>query len=299
MNRQTISEAAFIGRVLLSKIIVPQLEAFSGNALYCDRGILPMKKYKTVKEVCALTGLTRKHLYYFHHEKVVCAVAYANYSVEGNDGYKLYDDAAVEKLQQIALYYQLGLKRDEIRDIMLDRNYDSNFVLDTLLSIEQAKKATIDRHIAALEYLKKTGTKNKLLTPLKGISLEELGETVLQLRKTAQTENKISALSDTKAEAFIQEFNMLIEKLQQLEPKDLYNPAADKIIEQIISVSTKYLGSEGLSFILGFFISHCGLGEIVQERFAKITPEQAKAVLRYLEKKPAPDKHCADGCPQG
>lgn len=61
-----------------------------------------MNKYKTVKEVCDLTGLTRKHLYYFHHENVVRAVAYANYSVEGYNGYKLYDDIAVEKLQQIS-----------------------------------------------------------------------------------------------------------------------------------------------------------------------------------------------------
>ena len=80
-----------------------------------------MRKYKTVKEVCALTGLTGKHLYYFHHEKVVCASAYANYSVAGNDGYKLYDDAAVEKLRQIALYYRLGLKRNEIRDINTEK----------------------------------------------------------------------------------------------------------------------------------------------------------------------------------
>lgn len=35
---------------------------------------------------------------------------------------------------------------------MLDPNYDSNMVLDTLLAIEQSKKATIERHIAALEY---------------------------------------------------------------------------------------------------------------------------------------------------
>ena len=90
-----------IGQVLLSECGEPRLEAFSGNALYCCRGIPAMKKYKTVKEVCDLTGLTRKHLYYFHHEKVVRAVAYANYSVEGNDGYKLYDDKAVEKLAEI------------------------------------------------------------------------------------------------------------------------------------------------------------------------------------------------------
>ena len=62
------------------------IEAFSENGLYSSRGMQAMKEYKTVKEVCALTGLTRKHLYYFHHENVVQAAAYANYSVEGNDG---------------------------------------------------------------------------------------------------------------------------------------------------------------------------------------------------------------------
>ena len=101
-NERSYPDAAFIGRTLMEEAFPLRLEAFSGNALYCRRGMPTMNRYKTVKEVCALTGLTRKHLYYFHHEKVVQAVAYSNYSVEGNDGYKLYDDAAVEKLRQSA-----------------------------------------------------------------------------------------------------------------------------------------------------------------------------------------------------
>ena len=32
-----------------------------------------MEQYRTVQEVCALTGLTGKHLYYFHDENVVRA----------------------------------------------------------------------------------------------------------------------------------------------------------------------------------------------------------------------------------
>ena len=151
---------AELGRVLLEKSGEPRLEAFLGNAIYFRRGMPTMNKYKTVKEVCDLTGLTRKHLYYFHHEKVVQAVAYANYSVEGYNGYKLYDDTAVEELQQISLYYQLGLKRDEIKGIMMAPNYDSNMVLHTMITLEQEKKTHIERHIAALEYLVLTGTKN-------------------------------------------------------------------------------------------------------------------------------------------
>ena len=133
-----------------------------------------MKEYKTVKEVCALTGLTRKHLYYFHHENVVQAVAYANYSVEGNDGYKLYDDAAVEKLQEIALYYQLGLKRNEIRDIMLDPGYDANHVLETLLSEKMRAQAKIEDQIRILNYLKLVGIENGLADVLKGYTPDVL-----------------------------------------------------------------------------------------------------------------------------
>ena len=136
--------------------------------------------YKTVKEVCALTGLTAKHLYYFHHENVVRAAAYANYSVAGNDGYKLYDDAAVEKLQQIALYYQLGLKRNEIRDLMRDPTYDSACALRQLLDRERRKRDEASRHIAALEYLCRVGLDAALHSVLRQMTLDELGQALLQ-----------------------------------------------------------------------------------------------------------------------
>lgn len=155
------------------------LEAFSGNGLYCDRGMRHVKKYLTVKEVCALTGLTGKHLYYFHHENVVRASAYANYSVEGNDGYKLYDAPAVEKLRQVALWYQLGLKRNEIRDAMLAPDYDFRAVLAELLARERKKRETVDKKIAALEYVLKNSENRGLAEILNGGSLEELGGQLL------------------------------------------------------------------------------------------------------------------------
>jgi len=291
---QQFQNLIHIGRVLISEAVAPQLEAFPGNALYCGRGMLPMNKYKTVKEVCDLTGLTRKHLYYFHHAKVVQAVAYANYSVEGNDGYKLYDDAAVEKLQQIALYYQLGLKRDEIRDIMLDPNYDSNLVLDTLLAIEQSKKATIERHIAALEYLKLTGTKNRLLSPLRGMSLKELGETILTLRSNAQPDPQFPALSKSQADAFIQKFSQLVSTLQNVESSDLNGRAADEIIGKIFSVCREYLGPDGVPFTLGIFASAIGLGPTLQDLQITISPDRARAVICYFVKHPDLYKQLSD-----
>jgi len=135
-----------------------------------------MDGYMTVKEVCALTGLTGKHLYYFHHENIVRAVAYANYSVEGNDGYKLYDEAGVEKLRQIALFYRLGLKRNEIRDIMRAPGYDLSRVLPELLERKRAEKETLQWQIAVLHYLTRSDGRPDLSDVALGGSIEELWE---------------------------------------------------------------------------------------------------------------------------
>lgn len=275
-----------VGQILLTDTVFPRLEAFSRNALYCVRGIPTMNKYKTVKEVCDLTGLTRKHLYYFHHEKVVQAVAYANYSVYGYDGYKLYDDAAIEKLQQIALYYQLGLKRDEIRDIMLDPNYDSNLVLDTLLAVERTKRSAIERHIAALEYLKLSGVKNKLLSPLRGISLDELGQTILNIRDAPQTDRRFTNLSETQIKAFSKELLSLFNALHLLDPSQLSEHPGTEIIHKIFDLGAKYLGADGCPFILGLLVSSTGEGSAFHELNAKFSPVHSKAIIRYLTQHP-------------
>lgn len=278
---QKLMDAALIGRVLLAESAPSRLEAFSGNALYCGRGMPTMNKYKTVKEVCSLTGLTRKHLYYFHHEKVVQAVAYANYSVEGYDGYKLYDDPAIEKLQQIALYYQLGLKRDEIRDIMLAPGYDSNQILKTLLALEQEKKVHIERNIAALEYLTLTGTKNGVNGSLRGMSLDELGRTILAIREAATGQPK-HELPQDHAEIFVKEFAELISEFAQLDSSALTTSAGTAAMQKIFELSNKHLGTDCSPFILGLFMSVLGEGSIAQGITEALTPAHGRAVIQYM-----------------
>lgn len=245
-----------------------------------------MNKYKTVKEVCALTGLTGKHLYYFHHEKVVRAAAYANYSVEGYDGYKLYDDAAIEKLHQIALYYQLGLKRNEIRNIMLDPDYDSNLILETLLTLEQDKKLHIERNIAALEYLTLTGTKNGVTGSLQGISLDDLGRTLLAIREASEKDDSSPAIKQENAETFAKEFAALVSELSDTDTALLKDAAGTKIIRQIFELGAKFMGTNGCPFILGLFMSSLGEGSIAQEFNNKLTPLHGKAVIEYIVEHP-------------
>lgn len=275
-------DAVNIGRVLLEKSGEPRLEAFFGNAIYFRRGMPTMDKYKTVKEVCALTGLTRKHLYYFHHENVVRAVAYANYSVEGYNGYKLYDDIAVEKLQQVALYYRLGLKRDEIRDIMLAPDYDSNMILHTLLVMEQEKKIHIERNIAALEYLTLVGTKNGVSGSLRRISLDELGRTLLAVREASAEDCSSHALPEEHAAIFAREFSALIAEFAQMDEAMLASASGATVIQKVFDLSNKYLGSDSSPFVLGLFMSVLGEGSIAQGITDQLTPAHARAVIQYM-----------------
>lgn len=296
---QRLLDAAKMGRVLLSKCGKSRLEAFFGNALYFRRGMSTMDKYKTVKEVCALTGLTRKHLYYFHHENVVRAVAYANYSVKDHDGYKLYDDAAVEKLQQIALYYQLGLKRDEIKDIMLAPNYDSNMVLHTLLTMEREKKIHVERNIAALEYLVLAGTKNGVSGSLRGISLDELGRTLLAVRDASTEDSSPHRMPDAHAEIFAREFSALIIEFSIMNEAMLASESGDIVIQKIFDLSNKYLGPNSAPFILGLFMSVLGEGSIAQVITDQLTPAHGRAVIQYMIDHPQIYNHTPHGSAGG
>lgn len=282
LKNKTLSDTVEIGLVLTAQAVLPRIEAFSENAIYCRREMPTMSKYKTVKEVCALTGLTRKHLYYFHHEGVVRAVAYANYSVEDYDGYKLYDDAAVEKLQQIAMYYQLGLRRDEIKAIMLAPGYDSNEVLNTLLALQREKRIHIERSIAALEYLVLVGTKNSVSGALRGISLDDLGRMLLEVRSTVTEERQTHSETQNSVEVFEREFSALITELAQLDEAALKASGADSVISRILQLSNAQFGKDGLPFVLGLFMSVLGEGSIAQVLAERLRPAHGRAVIRYM-----------------
>lgn len=172
-----------------------------------------MKKLWTVKEVCELTGLTGKHLHYFHHEGVVRAAGYSNFSVYDHDGYKLYDEAGVAKLQQVAMYYELGLKRNEIRDLMKAPDYDMHRALDELQDRLEEKRTRLCRHIAAIEQLRQIGTRNGLLDMFSGISLDELGKNGLALSESTLKDYWENTLDKNSLDAFNAVTEALLQEL--------------------------------------------------------------------------------------
>lgn len=239
-----------------------------------------MDQYKTVKEVCALTGLTGKHLYYFHHENVVRAAAYANYSVEGNDGYKLYDEAGVEKLQQIALYYQLGLKRNEIRDIMLDPAYDSRLALDALSRRKQSERAQIERQIAALEFLKKVGIQNGIAAILDSLSRNAPEDGASRLQDACPQ----APVGTPETQQLAASISPLLEDLRRLPENLLSAPMGQALIGSLFRTGEECLGADGKALVLGIFATAAGGGTLAVS--SELTPAQGRAGMQYFAEHP-------------
>lgn len=245
-----------------------------------------MKKLWTVKEVCAQTGLTGKHLHFYHHAGVVRAAKYANYSVEGHDGYKLYDDAGLAKLQQISMYYELGLKRNEIRGLMMAPGYDMHQALDDLRVQMEEKRLRLERHIAAIEQLRLIGTKNNLMDIFRQFSLDGLGKNALAYSQEAIDQWVESVFDEQSFETFFNQFEKHLGALSGLEPDALASEPGTIIVGKTFQDAIQTLGLPGYLLVLSLFLSAAGEGEMAksfdEELSLKISPEQGKAAIVWL-----------------
>ncbi len=89
---------------------------------------------KTIKEVSTLTGLSIRTLRYYDEINLLKPTAFT----EG--GYRLYDDKALEKLQEIMFLKELELPLTEIKKIMDDPDFDKEQALAAQKSLLERKR---------------------------------------------------------------------------------------------------------------------------------------------------------------
>ena len=97
---------------------------------------------KTVKEVSKLTGVSIRALHHYD------AIDLLKPTAVTEAGYRLYDDAAVEKLYMILVFRELGLSLKDIADILHAPNYDRNRVLEKQIKLMQARTQQLQDRIA-------------------------------------------------------------------------------------------------------------------------------------------------------
>ena len=108
---------------------------------------------KTVKEVSQLTGVSVRAL---HHYDTIGLLKPTEVT---EAGYRLYDDVALEKLYMILVFRELGLRLQEIADILHAPDYDRNQVLEKQIKLMQERIGKLQNRISLAKGILTVGVK--------------------------------------------------------------------------------------------------------------------------------------------
>ena len=108
----------------------------------------------TVHEVSKLTGVSIRTLQYYDRIGLLHPAGYTA------SGYRLYDDTALEKLQQILLFRALEFPLKDIRRIVDSPDFDKGKALEQQITLLTLKKEHIENLIDLARGLKARGVKH-------------------------------------------------------------------------------------------------------------------------------------------
>lgn len=108
---------------------------------------------RTVKEVSRLTGVSVRTLH--HYDAIgVCKPAKVTEA-----GYRLYDDAALERLQAVLLFRELQFPLKEIKEMLDSPIFDLKEALDQQIRLLELQKKHIEQLISFAREIKDKGVK--------------------------------------------------------------------------------------------------------------------------------------------
>ncbi|MDE7284422.1 MAG: MerR family transcriptional regulator [Lachnospiraceae bacterium] len=107
----------------------------------------------TVNEVSKLTGVSIRTLQYYDKIGLLHPAKYSE------SGYRLYDDTALEKLQQILLFRELEFPLKDIKVIMDSPDFDRSKALEQQITLLTLKKEHLENLICLARGIKTIGVK--------------------------------------------------------------------------------------------------------------------------------------------
>lgn len=108
---------------------------------------------KTVKEVSELTGVSVRTLHYYD------SIGLLQPTEVTSAGYRMYDDTALERLQQILLFRELEFPLKEIKGILESESFDQNKALEQQIELLTLKKEHLDNLITLARGIKLLGVR--------------------------------------------------------------------------------------------------------------------------------------------
>lgn len=207
---------------------------------------------RTISQVAELTGISIRTLQYYDE------IGLLKPNERTQSGYRLYGEDALQKLQQILFFKELGFQLKEIKEILDKPDFDRIEAFKKQKELLLLKRNRIDRLIQLLSRLEK----GEQCMDFKEFELSEYIEALENFKTN-------SARDVVKHWGSIENFNLFIQKIRENE-SDL----AKLAIQQFGSIE-KY--TEAMKYNLDHF------SEIMEQQMSQILEDMAQQDMLYQQ----------------
>ena len=191
----------------------------------------------TVNEVSKLTGVSIRTLQYYDSIGLLKPAEYTE------SGYRLYDDAALECLQQILFFRELEFPLKEIREIVTQPNFDKKKALEQQIELLTMKKERLENLIEFARGIQNGGTLIMDFTAFDNSKLEEYAQKAKEQwgdsKEYAEYEAKTSSRTKDDEKLLWKDFMKLFEKCGTIKDTDPKSEEAQAIVKDIQNYITQ------------------------------------------------------------
>ena len=191
----------------------------------------------TVNEVSKLAGVSIRTLQYYDSIGLLKPAEYTE------SGYRLYDDAAIERLQQILLFRELEFPLKEIKEIVTRPDFDKKKALEQQIELLTMKKEHLENLIAFARGIQNGGNNIMDFTAFDTSKLEEYTRKAKEQwgdsKAFSEYEQKSASRSTDDEKMLWSNFMKLFEKCGKLKDSDPNSVEAQAMIKDIQNYITK------------------------------------------------------------
>ena len=191
----------------------------------------------TVNEVSKLAGVSIRTLQYYDSIGLLKPAEYTE------SGYRLYDDAAMERLQQILLFRELEFPLKEIKEIVTRPDFDKKKALEQQIELLTMKKEHLENLIDFARGIQNGGNNIMDFTAFDTSKLEEYTRKAKEQwgdsKAFSEYEQKSASRSTDDEKKLWSDFMKLFEKCGKLKDSDPKSVEVQAMIKGIQNYITK------------------------------------------------------------
>ena len=216
----------------------------------------------TVNEVSKLTGVSIRTLQYYDTIGLLPPAGYTK------AGYRLYDDAAMERLQQILLFRELEFPLKEIKRILDSPHFDRNRALEQQIELLTMKKEHLENLILFARGIKGIGVKymdfrafdTKKIDEYSKLAKEQWGHTA----EYKEYEEKTKSWTKDDEDAVADEFMKIFVEFGQMKEMDPLDESVQAQVKKLQDYITEHFYTCSPKILNGLGKMYAGGGELTE-----------------------------------